>query len=93
MRYQGKSRYLECVERIIPDQGENGGRRKRENDLEGIVGGLICGAEFEKDEVHCCNACSNEEDLHDAVVQRNVLGEEVNIACGVCDREQDLAFA
>lgn len=83
--------HLERRELVIKDQGEDGARHNEVLDAQNVVlVDIVGGAVAHGDQVAGVERRGDEDDLHDRVVHRHKVPEEVDIARAEHQREQRL---
>jgi len=94
LQVNGKGpQYFHDVERMINHQRNQ--RRGNQEKLysESVMIAVVGGFEFEQHEIDGPVRGSDEEDLHDGVVNRDEVGQQVQVARRENEREQDLRLA
>lgn len=84
---------LHDVEGMIDDQRNEGRRNQEEFYSECVMIAVVGGLEFEQHEINGPVRGSDEEHLHNGVVDRDEVGQKVQITRRENEREQDLGLA
>jgi len=84
---------LHNVERMINDQRNKGRGNEQELYSECVMIAVVGCLEFEQHEINGSVGGGDEEDLHDGVVDRNEVGQQVQVARREDQRKQDLRLA
>jgi len=81
---------LHDVEGMIDDQRNEGRRNQEEFYSECVMIAVVGGLEFEQHEIHGPVRGGDEEDLHDGVVDRDEVRQQIQVTRREHEREQDL---
>jgi len=78
---------------MVQGQGKEGAWAQQKLDPESIVVAVVGGFKLDVHQIHGGGRRRDKEYLHDRVVQRDKVGEEVKVAGHEHRQEQDLRFA
>jgi len=75
---------------VVEHKGQDCSRTKQKLNPKSVMVRVIGGLKLQVHQVDSAEGRGQEEDLHDGVVQRDVVGEQVQVARGEYHCEQDL---
>lgn len=84
---------LHWIERVVDDQGNECRRDQQEFYSECVMIAVIGCLEFDKHEIDGSKGSGDEKDLHGGVVQRDEVGQQIQISRREDNRKQDLRLA
>lgn len=84
---------LHGVEGMIEHQRNQGGRDQQEFYSECVMIAIISGLELDEHEINCSEGGGEKENLHDGVVNRHEVRQQIQISRHKDERKQDLRLA
>ena len=78
---------------MVDKYGEESGRHEQELDAERVVGAVVGRLELDVHEIECAERGDEIEDLHERVVHRDEVSEQVEVASREHERKQQLTLA
>jgi len=84
---------LHRVERVVDNQGNQGRRDQQEFYSECVMIAVIGGLEFDEHEINGSVGSGDKKDLHDGIVNRDEVSQQIQISRREDKRKQDLRLA
>lgn len=84
---------LERGELVVDEEGKTANRYDKKLGAEGVVVAIVGSLELHVDEIDSEVGAANVDALHNAVVERDEIGEEVQVASGEDKREENLGLS